>query len=592
MIRALSTIGLPTGHILTHLEYADLLWLLGLIRSRTLRVESGRAAVSNRTHKTYLYLFALLAISMCIIANLIGPSIAILILPTLHWQETERFNETYFVQLESDSPPAGDLIPGCTASDLSQPDYSCFQNHHRDDIDAMIIGNAVIIDKPINESMVSPNTVVSYEGILPFVFNITNSDRKSNTITSTLWATNRQVLRLLSNDFEELYDISQGRKPRDSSYTKRFKDYDSSRSLVLQRQGPIIGIQAGVDYGNLTTTTIDNDREVLCYHSEIDFETTTCFGAPRGPNKANKHYTVTSFTITADESRGLLPIKVRIYWSDRFQTFQSNSSDPCLWNGTATDGDQCDYNTFVPEGTLVMELSRPTSPHPESVWVTTFNLTHGFATYTFDATTISPNLQNVIVPDPPKLSQNSSMVFNPAWVLAAWGINPGGNLSSSRDAVLKLQQSAQAAFDETSVNVRDFLNFIEAIQYTVAQAASLVTFTSSTIVSHRSQSPQTDKGPVLWTNMKREIWGWKIESRTSRLGVGVTIAGILTALVRTGLLIITREKKWENMEIIAAALQHRYNGEFGRAAKELELARVRYQIGQDEETGKLRFVPV
>ncbi|KAB2570888.1 hypothetical protein DBV05_g10453 [Lasiodiplodia theobromae] len=182
------------------------------------------------------------------------------------------------------------------------------------------------------------------------------------------------------------------------------------------------------------------------------------------------------------------------------------------------------------------------------------------------------------------------MVFNPAWVLAAWGVNSDGNLSSSRDAVLKFQQSAQAVFDGTD-NDSDGENFVGAFVYTMAQAASLVTFTNSTIGSPWSQELQTDKGPVLWTNMRREIWGWKIESRTSRLGVGVAIAGILTALVRTGLLIITREKKWENTEIIAAALQHRYNGEFGRAVKESELARVRYRIGQDEETGKLRFVP-
>ncbi|KAF4537186.1 uncharacterized protein LTHEOB_11564 [Lasiodiplodia theobromae] len=287
---------------------------------------------------------------------------------------------------------------------------------------------------------------------------------------------------------------------------------------------------------------------------------------------------------------------MRIYWSDRSGLFQSNSSDPCLRNGTATESNQCDYDTFLPddpdESYLVMELSQPTSPHPELVWVILFALSYGFATYTFDATTIFPNLQNVIVPEPPQPNSTKSTAFNPAWVLAAWGVNPDGSLSSSRDAVLKLQQSAQAAFYETIVNPRDSSNFIGALMYTMAQAASLVTFTNRTIDDPWLQPLKTDNRTVLWTNIKQEIWGWEIGSRTSILGVGVAIAGILTVLVRTGLLIIMREKQRGTTEIIAAALQHRYHGEFGRAMKESELARVRYQIGQDEETGKLRFVPL
>lgn len=581
---------------MTYLECADLLWVFSRSLFKTPRVQSGHALTSNRIHTAYLYLFVLLAVGICIIANLIGPSIAVLMLPTLRWQDTKHFNEAYFVQLGADSPPAGDLTPGCTADDLRKPDYTCFQRHHENDIDALVIGNAVIIDKAIVESTEDSyqpqNTVVSYEGFLPFVYNTSNPNRESKENTSTMWVPSRQVLRSLSNDFKELYAISNGSKPTDPSFTERFETYNNSQSLVLQRQGPIIGIQATVDYGNLTTITIDSNREVLCYHSV--FATTTCFGAHQGWNKGNKNYTIASFTIMADEAKGLLPIKVRIYWSDRIWQFPSNSSEPCFSNGTATEGNQCDYDTLLPddvfEGQLVMELSQPTSPHPESVWVTTFYLSYGFATYTLDATRIFPNFQNVMVPKPPQSNQTFSTIFNPAWVLAAWGINPDGHLASSRGAVLILQQSAQAAFDSTA-DESGYEKFLGALVYTIAQAASLATFTSSAIDSPWSKPPQSDELYVLWANIKQEIWGWKIESRTSKLGVVVAIAGILTVLVRTGLLIITREKQRGTTEIIAAALQHQYNGEFRHAVNESELARVRYQIGQDEETGKLRFVP-
>lgn len=534
---------------------------------------------------------------MCIIANLMSPSIAILMLPTLRWQDSDQFNEAYFVHLEADSPPAGDLTPGCTADDLSKPDYTCFQKHYRKDIDALIIGNAVMIDKALEESTEDSyppqNTVVSYEGILPFVYNITHPKRKANTTMPTIWVLSRQVLRSLSHDFEELWAISQGQEPTDSSYSKRFEAYNNSRSLSLQRQGPIIGMNTTVDYGNLTTTTTDSNRKVLCYHSGIEMvTTTTCFGGLQRWNKASKNDTIVSFTIVADKTKDLLPIKIRIYWSDRFQTFQSDSSDPCLRNGTATEGNQCDDDTFNSTGSLVMELSRPTSLYPESVWVIMFHLSYGFATYTFDATTIFPKLQDVIVPDPPQPDKVYSMIFNPAWVLAVWAINPDGNLSSSREAILMLHQSTQAAFDENPVTSTQFSNFMGALVYTMAQAASLVTFTNGTIDSPWSQWPKTDNRHVLWTNIRQEVWGSKVESRTSKLGVGVAIAGILTVLVRTGLLIITREKQRGTTEIIAAALQHRYNGEFDLAANKSEHDRVRYQIGQDEETGKLRFVPV
>lgn len=548
-----------------------------------------------------------LAISICAIANLMGPSVAVLLLPELHWLETPEIPDIQFNELMSGSPPVGNLIPNCTSEELSVQNYTCFQDHHRYDIDALIINNAVQINKMVDERPeddlfdLIPDSPVLYEGVMPFIFNVTFSPKALSFVT---WSLNRQVLRLLSKDFEGLFNVVRGNTTANPIYTERYAPYNSSRSLVLQRMGPVVAVGASGFSGNLTTTTVGNDRDILCYDSMdiADQRFSKCFRSGSGWNKTN---TVASFIINATNEDSQ-PIKVRSYWSDRSVNRSIDSSGACFVNGTAPEGDQCDYDKLFAPGhpplfdgdqtqdVLVMEFSRPTSDNPNGVWWAQFMLSYSFTKYAFDATTIIPNLENVQIPDPPDPDTDRTfpMVFDPNWILAMWGLSPGAQLTTDSTAVRMLQKSANKVVDPRFPDSpAPSLAFYGAVQYMMLQAASIVPFSSDHANTLEPPSA-TDEKPVLWINVRREAWGWSIRGRTSVLGVVVTIMGIVTVLVRTVLLIVTREDEKGGSELAVAALQHEYDGAFADAIKESDLSRVRYRIREDQTTGKLRFSAV
>jgi hypothetical protein len=90
----------------------------------------------------------------------------------------------------------------------------------------------------------------------------------------------------------------------------------------------------------------------------------------------------------------------------------------------------------------------------------------------------------------------------------------------------------------------------------------------------------------------RQVWGFGIDSRTSKLGVAVAVLGSLAVLARTALLLRTHERSRSTTELMATALQHRHTGELDHAEKELDLAKVRYRLYENRDADKIRLLPV
>jgi hypothetical protein len=136
----------------------------------------------------HLYTFGVLAVAMCIIANLMGPSVAVLLIPTLQWQNTPQFPESQFGDMLASAPPAGNAIPGCYPSDLAAGFTNCTTYVYGASLDALIQASYDQIDQndqiPYNADgyYANGNAPTAIEQTVPFVFNMSFTKKQSEVL--------------------------------------------------------------------------------------------------------------------------------------------------------------------------------------------------------------------------------------------------------------------------------------------------------------------------------------------------------------------------------------------------------------------------
>lgn len=260
---ARSSHGLPIGFLLSFAEAIDLLnlfrpiaWLSAFPAKN---LPNRKSARSRR--RSFIYLaFASFAAFMCLISNLIGPSVAVLLIPTLQWVDEPSQHDMRFGQLLGAQPPVGDgAISGCNSTDLIAGDYSCTSLAYAYSLDALV---EYFITQVSQFSFTSGNFTSLLPGItteqaLALKFNVTFAD--SPTSNDIFWAPSRQTVRELSTDFEAFYNAS-------TNPSSPYAAYNNSLSLRLQREGPVMGMALGGGGTNLTTTIVDDHRQVRCFH--------------------------------------------------------------------------------------------------------------------------------------------------------------------------------------------------------------------------------------------------------------------------------------------------------------------------------------
>ena len=104
MIVASRAGGLPIGYLMIHLEFTDLRNLIDPLLWTT-PYPSARTIVGKRRLMFKLYDFAVFAAFMCILANLMGPATAVLVLPTLQYKDTANQRMQQFQKLGLSTPP-------------------------------------------------------------------------------------------------------------------------------------------------------------------------------------------------------------------------------------------------------------------------------------------------------------------------------------------------------------------------------------------------------------------------------------------------------------------------------------------------------
>jgi hypothetical protein len=184
---------------------------------------------------------------------------------------------------------------------------------------------------------------------------------------------------------------------------------------------------------------------------------------------------------------------------------------------------------------------------------------------------------------------SSAIPLHPDWNLAAWSVdrspNSLGVVDGTRGAAFFLLQALKR-FENKGDS--EAVGFALLHLYTVAHAVSLVTYTST-----NSTSPPPANDPIhptlsYWGSA--QLWKYGTDSRTSKLGIAIILAGCLIVLGRTALYL---EDAKSPTELVVQALRHpvpaqKIDEESGAP---LRVSYARKVEQGDDVTGPMRMLP-
>lgn len=704
--------GLPIGLLTSPVEFADPRALFEIFRA-VLR-SPGQHRLRERTlPKLCLHLFVIFVVFMCVLVNLMGPAVAVLVLPTLQWVNLPKnaqhsFNASAIAKLPDGIVPGEEdrqIFPNCSSADLDSRFYSCTFIPYAASLDSWDDEVIATDSNRIGYYNTAQTAGISPEGDVFFTINATNSS------ADVVWAPNRQILREISEDLNNFHDASQ-----DLSQYPAYRAYNSSLTTVLKRKGPVFGA-FGNAYIPVNTTRIfvGDQQEVRCYGGYMspsleDGDYNKCVRIGTGWNHLNKH---AGFQVGASLDSSSELANVTAYFSDTSayysETFNSGLVSPsCLSNATVSPGDNCDWTRFfssdMPDNSsdtstsiLGIELSMPRE-FPEQKIVFEFFIFRGFSTYSLDTSPQSNPMYLVQLDD---VLDISSVPVDPDWFLAAWSADQDGfiaNRSASFSLIRGLKATfgpysfANATLDDTGDN--DYLNstssslpsstpvsplsntlalstavtsisskatsFVSSathlsvsttaptavttsgptsggtgqesrikrqeatpetveespdldefsyensdndddkvsddlvyfVFYSQLQALSMVTFSKSNLTRNNTDT-KDPQHPTLWYYARVHVWAYGTDSRTSKLGIAVTILGGVCVLVSTVLGIFSPRRQRSLTELLLAAIEHRYSGELDHAAGDDNLkARTRYRLHEDGHDEVIQYRPI
>ena len=192
MIMARMPGGLPIGFLLTHLEFTDIRNLLHP-KLWTSPIPKRGATSSQKKSVVRLFLFSVFAAFLTILANLMGPASAVLVLPSLQWIDTPHQAAEVFHGTLLEQAPRGDLaLDGCNATNLDGGNYSCTYASYGPSLDQFAAA-ALMTQVQYTQDYAIQIPSTSQESAVLFLVNATLND-------SVAWAPNRQVLQELSHD--------------------------------------------------------------------------------------------------------------------------------------------------------------------------------------------------------------------------------------------------------------------------------------------------------------------------------------------------------------------------------------------------------
>ncbi|KAI7443044.1 hypothetical protein KC336_g1881 [Hortaea werneckii] len=673
MLLASKKDGLPIGYLTRPDEFADATGLFDRLLWTSLPI--GR---HNEPYKRWsrirIWAFIIMTIFLCALCNLMGPATAVLVIPSLQWIETERVSTGTFSHLNSANPPStiyfaptaiNDTFGSCDESHFAAYNYTCASFDWAEKLDAWV-------SSIVTSAAESSYQAITWQDGLSFTVNTTNKASSKSKIKGETalnkdpitWVPNRNLIKAFSKDATIVEYISQGLNNSEMTTASWINDavsvditdeeyeiyrlYNKSLELELQRSGPILGTYPNWMVWNYTqddeldnwwTVVIDSDHALRCcagylYGDEPTDEYTRCFqdGAGWGPNTKYTNFSIGA--VFNSEAQQIEPsVKYEVYSSDKVGFLlngQTPSSLPqaCLNPGQVSKDLDCDWDALFAEPgpspriknnatTLVMTMT--TATNTTSVLTVDFVAFSAFTNYTLDPSTLSNPISLVQTQAFPPTYE--PVALNPAWTLAAWSTEVGGEIPAERATATILRSlMASIAANTTLANPRYPVQLLAVVTIPIFQTLSMIEYEISPSISSSgtsssrpptspssSSSSSSNQQHLLTRNANLHVWAYGLTSRTALLGAVVSISGLLVVVFQFCLGLVDRKDYRSPTQLLVAALEHFPRGEFeqviarrdddgggkgGGCADEGEIARTRFCVREVERgsgVGRLGF---
>lgn len=584
--------GLPIAFLLTHLEFADIRYLVNplLWTSPIPHPSTPPRARSLVTGK--LYLFVLLAASLTVLTNLMGPAAAVLAIPTLQWIETPRIREVMFNGTNADYSPGGELTAAnCTEAQLENGNYSCTEALLGPSLDSYAQYTRAASKQwelPFSTNLIP----ISQEGSTQFTVNISDG-------SDLIWSPSRYALRDLSIDIDIVANAFLGNPAEEGLEPPQ--NFNNSLSTILQRESISFGISTRCYFGVVSDVIIDQWRWVSCYEGWYfpgapASNYTMCIRRNLWSENDTSHTYETHFSLEhANASSDDPLIQIWVYYSDRVTYFNETTDfGTGIKECFASNNHLCDWDKIfdaplpsefqnATQNVNVVEYRAPVAPWSrERTWCDWY--TYGsYPTYSYDISAQANPLSLVQLNNISPVEKLGKPVFvHPTWLLAAWSVDTGGTVPWDRQITKAFTETLSAGYSDMT------LMFSYLHTYTLCQAASIIDY--NTCDPNNATNVKLCSGPITSRYATLHLWAYGLSDKTSQLGVVVAILGITCVLIRLIFGVIFRFRHEHSaLELFVAAMKHQSRGEFDGLEDELELAKVRFEMREDEESGKPRF---
>ncbi|KAK4495614.1 hypothetical protein PRZ48_012882 [Zasmidium cellare] len=646
---AATSSGLPIGYLTRPSEFDKIPGLFDpLLWSTLRRLPSSRS--SPRRARRRIWLFVGLTIALCAICNLMGPAVAVLLIPTLQWKNTRKHLEGKFAGLNSNSIPSADGFAlsdemSCTATNFSALEYSCAR-HWAASLDSWIEGYGASQD--------NGGLVISYQDRLSFTYNtsvgtVTEPGTLSNsgTFEMVAWSPSRQVLHDLNDDLNNTIVLSSNDYPSDDKdlvdQLQTYIEVNNTVQTFLNRNGPILGslINIWLDFDNQKhwTSKIDTDRWVRCYEAYNLSNSPLCWGEcgyedmepvsgiytkciPLGTGW-NNGFKARNFTIDRqwyENERYYPEVEVTILATGKAGYVASDGRSPILPErcfDRNADLSSCDWSLLweaEPDPDLkyrsnsinTIEMSWNTSGLPGSTsskmtLVIDFVALQSFATYTLDPSVLTNPFYTASwalqLPENATLGNTTIVPVEPAWTLAAWAATAGGSIATTRSVASELRdvlRSIRTFYDaklspaEIVWGTRARLSKVALMP--IVQTLSLIDY--NTIATTATRLDDDSPHPLLYRYSRINVYAYGLASRTSWVGVIVTSIGCIIVIAEVVLGLQDRRRFRSLTQLLVAALEHTYQNEFPKHMHhdEKNIARVLFKLDSvPYGAGKFKF---
>jgi hypothetical protein len=629
MLLAAKDDGLPLGFLMTHMEFSDIMSLGE--RSFWASAKPSNHGKGWWSKKSFtLYAFVFFVTLLCIVANLMGPATAVLVIPTLGNNEIDFHNGKRFASSGASDPPINaSIAAGCKVAALADGNYTC-TNIYAGAVDAFSTSIIVSTNQSQLDSYLGRIVpAISQEDLVAFAFNFTDPN-------GGFWVPSRQVLRELSADyapyaFTKVSDEVQNFTLSDiNSVLSRFYNrsisahlYDSYRNSLqatLHRQGPTINLNGFCYRGNETVISLSDDRTVRCFNGSnywTDYPV-KCIRQGSGWT-ANTPRPSTHFSIGDISSQDAPPLAVSVYATDR-AIYLNTSFASCAIPPTSSGPPPCDWSALFAEEPFI-EMKNMT----QSQQIFSYSLPHSTATrtsssssssttttnssawcdsiaylnttdYTLDPSPITNFLTLIGIDTVGNVSATDPIPIHPDWNLAAWSIARGGTVSPDRAAsqnLISAFKSVVRSLAPANPNATDSVMDLLVLQhfFVTAQGLTLIPYDTTPVPTSPSASQKpTPAHPIFKVSLTLRVWAYGLGSRTSKLGLAVALTGIAIVLFRSFMGLFVRINRKRTLELFAAALEHEgISGGFSGLKSEREVNEVRFRSSTRE--GRVVFVP-